>query len=55
MYDYCHQGPTQHGGIRRVITRWLRRGYDLTYVRNITDDDTRSSIAPTRTASRSMC
>ena len=40
VYDYCHLG---HGRVLvafDVITRYLRaRGYDVTYVRNITDID----------------
>src|SRR5579871_4438006 len=40
VYDYCHIG---HGRVLvsfDVITRYLRSvGYDVTYVRNITDID----------------
>ena len=39
-YDYCHIGHARMFVAFDVIARYLRhRGYDLTYVRNITDID----------------
>lgn len=39
-YDYCHMGHGRMLIAFDVITRYLRaRGYDVTYVRNITDID----------------
>ena len=40
VYDYCHIGHARTVTIFDVVARFLRaRGYDLTYVRNITDVD----------------
>lgn len=40
VYDYCHIGHARVMVTFDVVSRWLRfRGYDLTYVRNITDID----------------
>lgn len=40
VYDYCHIGHARVMVSFDVITRYLRfRGYDVTYVRNITDVD----------------
>src|SRR3989338_8874557 len=40
VYDYCHIGHGRSMVAFDVVTRWLRHsGYDLTYVRNITDID----------------
>ncbi|HEY6529172.1 MAG TPA: cysteine--tRNA ligase, partial [Cellvibrionaceae bacterium] len=40
VYDYCHIGHARVMVVFDVITRYLRaRGWDLTYVRNITDID----------------
>ncbi|QAX81927.1 cysteine--tRNA ligase [Candidatus Pseudomonas adelgestsugas] len=38
VYDYCHIGHGRSMVTFDLVTRWLRfSGYDLTYVRNITD------------------
>ena len=40
VYDYCHVGHARVMVSFDVITRWLRQlGYQVTYVRNITDID----------------
>ncbi len=40
VYDYCHIGHARVMLVFDVVQRWLRAsGYDLTYVRNITDID----------------
>jgi cysteinyl-tRNA synthetase len=40
VYDYCHLGNARPLVVFDVVTRWLRAsGYDVTYVRNITDID----------------
>jgi cysteinyl-tRNA synthetase len=40
VYDYCHLGHGRSMVAFDLVTRWLRfSGYDLTYVRNITDID----------------
>ena len=40
VYDYCHVGHARAMVVFDVVVRWLRaRGYDVTYVRNITDID----------------
>ncbi|MCP1727089.1 cysteinyl-tRNA synthetase [Natronospira proteinivora] len=40
VYDYCHIGHARMMVVFDVIARYLRyRGYELTYVRNITDID----------------
>jgi len=40
VYDYCHIGHARVMVVFDVVTRYLRhRGYDVTYVRNITDID----------------
>ncbi|MBT4255158.1 MAG: class I tRNA ligase family protein, partial [Gammaproteobacteria bacterium] len=39
-YDYCHLGHARMLVAFDVITRYMRaRGFDVTYVRNITDID----------------
>ena len=40
IYDYCHIGHARTYVAFDVVVRYLRsRGYDVTYVRNITDVD----------------
>src|SRR5574341_1034817 len=40
VYDYCHLGHARVLVVYDMVTRWLRaRGFDVTYVRNITDID----------------
>ncbi len=40
VYDYCHLGHARVMIVFDMVTRWLRAtGYDVTYVRNITDID----------------
>ncbi len=40
VYDYCHIGHARMLVAFDVVQRWLRaRGYQVTYVRNITDID----------------
>ena len=40
VYDYCHIGHARVMVVFDVVSRYLRsKGYDLTYVRNITDID----------------
>ena len=40
VYDYCHLGHARFMVVFDVVTRWLRAsGFDVTYVRNITDID----------------
>ena len=40
VYDYCHLGHARMMVVFDIVQRWLRAsGYDLTYVRNITDID----------------
>ena len=40
VYDYCHLGHARVMIVFDVVQRWLRAsGYDVTYVRNITDID----------------
>ncbi|HRF63198.1 MAG TPA: cysteine--tRNA ligase [Candidatus Competibacter sp.] len=40
VYDYCHVGHARAMVVFDVVTCWLRaKGYDVTYVRNITDID----------------
>ncbi|MGQ0657575.1 MAG: cysteine--tRNA ligase [Chromatiales bacterium] len=40
VYDYCHLGHARVMVVFDMITRYLRaRGFDVTYVRNITDID----------------
>jgi cysteinyl-tRNA synthetase len=40
VYDYCHLGHARVMVVFDVVTRYLRHlGYDVTYVRNITDID----------------
>ncbi|MGB5079231.1 MAG: class I tRNA ligase family protein, partial [Burkholderiales bacterium] len=40
VYDYCHLGHARMMIVFDVVQRWLRaRGFELTYVRNITDID----------------
>ena len=40
VYDYCHVGHARMLIVFDVVRRYLRwRGYDVTFVRNITDID----------------
>ncbi|HCK82068.1 MAG TPA: cysteine--tRNA ligase [Candidatus Competibacter sp.] len=40
VYDYCHVGHARAMVVFDVVVRWLRaRGFEVTYVRNITDID----------------
>jgi cysteinyl-tRNA synthetase len=40
VYDYCHLGHARVMVVFDIVRRWLRvLGYDVTYVRNITDID----------------
>ncbi len=40
VYDYCHLGHARFLVVFDLVTRYLRaRGFDVTYVRNITDID----------------
>ena len=40
VYDYCHIGHARVMVVFDVVQRWLRAiGYQVTYVRNITDID----------------
>ncbi|HTP94471.1 MAG TPA: cysteine--tRNA ligase [Burkholderiales bacterium] len=40
VYDYCHLGHARVMIVFDLVSRWLRAsGYDVTYVRNITDID----------------
>lgn len=40
VYDYCHLGHARMMMVFDIVARYLRyRGYDLTYIRNITDID----------------
>src|SRR3989338_9707527 len=40
VYDYCHVGHARVMVVFDMVTRYLRaRGYDVTYIRNITDID----------------
>ncbi len=40
VYDYCHIGHARVMVVFDVVSRWLRaKGYQVTYVRNITDID----------------
>ncbi len=47
VYDYFHVGNARTFSVFDMVSRWLRAsGYDVTYVRNITDVD--DKIMPTR-------
>src|ERR1700722_11469395 len=40
VYDYCHVGRGRAMVVFDIVRRWLRAlGYNVTYVRNITDID----------------
>ncbi|MGZ5118988.1 MAG: cysteine--tRNA ligase [Burkholderiales bacterium] len=40
VYDYCHVGHARFMVVFDIVRRWLRAsGYEVTYVRNITDID----------------
>lgn len=40
VYDYCHLGHARVMVVFDMVSRWLRTsGYDVTYVRNVTDID----------------
>ena len=45
VYDYCHIGHARVMVVFDLVQRWLRAaGYEVTYVRNITDIDDLSLI-----------
>ena len=40
VYDYCHIGHARVMVVFDMVSRWLRaKGFEVTYVRNITDID----------------
>jgi len=40
VYDYCHAGHARSQVVFDMVVRWLRTlGYEVTYVRNVTDID----------------
>jgi len=40
VYDFCHLGHARVMIVFDMVTRWLRAsGYEVSYVRNITDID----------------
>src|SRR3954462_11758975 len=40
VYDYCHIGHARFMIVFDIVRRWLKAsGFDVTYVRNITDID----------------
>src|SRR5687768_6327795 len=40
VYDYCHIGHARFMVVFDIVRRWLRAsGFEVTYVRNITDID----------------
>src|SRR5512134_3926501 len=39
VYDYCHIGHARVMVVFDVVARYLRKRYQLTYVRNVTDID----------------
>jgi cysteinyl-tRNA synthetase len=40
VYDFCHLGHARVMVVFDMVARWLRAsGYEVTYVRNITDID----------------
>ena len=46
VYDYCHIGHARVLVVFDMVTRYLRdRGYEVTYVRNITDIDDKINAA----------
>lgn len=50
VYDFCHLGHARVMVIFDVVQRWLRAsGYDVTYVRNITDIDDKINKMSTET------
>jgi cysteinyl-tRNA synthetase len=51
VYDYCHIGHARVLVVFDMVQRWLRAsGYDVTYVRNITDIDDKIIKRAPRTA-----
>ena len=53
VYNYAHIGNARPAVVFDLLARLLRRSYDLTFARNITDVDDKINAARRRPASRS--